>query len=151
MSDYADILAQINEALESFVALLGRESELLDDHPVDIETLLNVCERKGTATMRLDQLDRARRAVLEQQGFTPDRTGSDLYAREHDLDDSWQRLIELTETASQRNRLNGFTIERRLDFHNRALEFLQNAAGMTMYGPNGRQRNLRGSSTYLCG
>lgn len=151
MNDYAGILTQIDEALARFIELLDEEARLLETQPVDIEALLRICEQKGTSTVRLDQLERARAAFLEQQGVGTDRASGDRYAIDNGVNDLWQRLLLQTESASQRNRLNGFTIGRRLDFHNRALSFLQAAAGMTLYGPNGRQRSMSGNSTYLCG
>lgn len=151
MNDYADILTRIDEALVNFIELLDEEARLLESQPVDIEALLRTCEQKGTATVRLDQLEHARAAFLEQQGVGADRASGDRYALDNDVNDLWQRLLLQTEAASQRNRHNGFVIGRKLDFHNRALSFLQNAAGMTLYGPNGRQRGMGGTSTYLCG
>ncbi|WP_456267403.1 flagellar protein FlgN [Kushneria sp. AK178] len=151
MNDYANILNQIDEALGRFIELLDHEAELLERHPVDIEALLQTCEHKGSAMVRLDQLERARSALLESRGLNTDRATGDRVAIKLELNELWQRVIERTEAAAQRNRLNGFVIGRRLDFHSRALNFLQTAAGMTMYGPNGRQHHLGRSSTHLVG
>ena len=151
MNDYANILNQIDEALGRFIDLLDHEAEILDSHPVDIEALLQTCEHKGTSMVRLDQLERARSALLESRGLGADRATSDRAAIKLELNELWQRIIQRTEAAAQRNRLNGFVIGRRLDFHSRALNFLQTAAGMTMYGPNGRQHNIGRSSTHLMG
>lgn len=151
MNDYAGILTQIDEALVRFIELLDEEARLLEAQPVDIEALLRVCEHKGTSTVRLDQLERARANFLKQQEIGADRASGDRYALEAGVNDLWQRVLLQTEAASQRNRHNGFIIARKLDFHNRALNFLQTAAGMTLYGRNGRQRGMGGTSTYLCG
>jgi len=91
---------------------------------------------------RLSELSLQRERCLQALGYGTGRPGM-LTAVEHDprLRPIWEDLVKHATQARSRNVTNGMLVRTRLDYNQRALNVLRDAAGLTpaaVYGPDGR-------------
>lgn len=147
-NEFIDCLNQQHETVTHFVTLLAEEQTLLSASPVDADGLFAVIERKKECAATLEALERRRHDILMANGYSPDRRGAEAYARTLGCDAQWQAFIAAVSQAQTHNRVNGLSIQTRLEFHQRALQFLQSAAGVSLYGPNGQTSGLSNKSIY---
>ncbi|TKD38214.1 flagella synthesis protein FlgN [Azotobacter chroococcum] len=98
----------------------------------------------------LEHLESQRSNAQIKLGYGAGRRGAEQAAREAGCLPAWQQLLELASHAQLLNRLNGDAIRTRLGHNQRILNFLHEAAGHSLYGPDGRSRrsgSLSGLST----
>jgi flagella synthesis protein FlgN len=140
--DIAGLLSQELRALESFIALLGREQALLAAGTG--EGLTALAADKSQAALELGQLAAARDQELARMHLPTGRAGMDAWT----LTDAgtasqakWDRLLALAAEARALNESNGRVIALQLKHNQQALAVLMAAADQTAtYGPDGQPR-----------
>jgi flagella synthesis protein FlgN len=140
--DIAGLLLRELRALESFIALLGREQALLAAGTS--EGLTALAADKSQAAVELGQLAAARDQELARMHLPTGRAGMDAWT----LTDAgaasqamWDRLLALAAEARALNVSNGRVIALQLQHNQQALSVLMAAADQTAtYGPDGQPR-----------
>ncbi len=128
-------------ALESFVALLRREQDLLAAG--DTERLLSLIEDKNALANRLAALAQAREAHLGRGGFPAGREGMEGWLARHGTPAqraTWAALLKLAAEARALNETNGKLIGLHMRHNQQAFAALMSATDRAMtYGPDGQQ------------
>lgn len=132
------------EATRNFIEILRREQLALKQAEVSI--LLPLAQEKAQQAQHLAQLSEARRRWLFTHGHATDRSGVESGLRNFpDAAKAWQELVQLAETASQLNRINGNLVGQRLRYNQQAIAALQEATHFTgVYGCNGHTQPFSG-------
>lgn len=138
--DPATCITRECDATRDFIDLLKREQHALQQ--ADVSLLPPLEKEKAQQAQQLARLADARHRWLAKLGHTQDRLGI-----ERGLEtcpaaaDAWRELLQLAETASQLNKINGILIHQRLRYNQQALSVLQAATrGTGLYGSDGQPR-----------
>lgn len=130
--------------MEELVALLGSERQLLADGRVDGEALARIAADKQQHLSAIDRFESQRRQAQDRLGYGSDRAGAERAAREAGCLPQWQAIDSLARDAARLNRVNGELVHMRLEHNQRMLNFLREAAGSSLYGPDGHSRRHSG-------
>lgn len=143
-------LAIQQQTLQRFVELIEEERRALTEANVDGQHLSDLAAAKQALLGELEHLESKRSNAQIKLGYGAGRRGAEQAARDAGCLPAWQQLLELASHAQLQNRLNGDAIRTRLGHNQRILNFLHEAAGHSLYGPDGRSRrsgSLSGLST----
>ena len=142
-------LASITEerdATRNFIDVLEREQDALKQ--ADVSLLLPLAKEKTHQAQQLARLADARNQWLAKLGYPRDRSGMERGLKDCGLPgaaDAWQDLLQLAETASQLNKVNGILIAQRLRYNHQALAVLQAATHSAgLYGADGQPQLFSG-------
>ncbi|MBA4141792.1 MAG: flagellar protein FlgN [Nitrosospira sp.] len=133
-------------ATYDFIDILRREQHALRQS--DVSLLLPLAQEKARQTQQLAQLAAARKSWLGTLSPSPDRAGRNMERGLRNFPgaaEAWEELLEVAETASQLNKINGSLVGQRLRYTRQALSVLQaipQDAGL--YGPNGHSQAFSG-------
>ena len=123
----------------NFIDLLEREQRAL--RQADVSSLLTLAKKSAEA-QQLIQLADVRNRWLVTLGYTRDRNGMEQGLQSCDSPgaaDAWRELLQMAETASQLNKINGILIGQRLRYNQQALSVLQAATRSAgLYGADGQ-------------
>ncbi|GAB3390867.1 flagella synthesis protein FlgN [Azotobacter armeniacus] len=133
-------LATQQQTLRRFIGLLEEEQQALIKADIDGRRLTGLATTKQTLLAELEHLENQRSNAQIKLGYGAGRRGAEQAALDAGCLPAWQRLLELATHAQLLNRLNGDTIRNRLGHNQRILNFLHEAAGHSLYGPDGRSR-----------
>lgn len=134
-----DVLAREQAALDRFIDLLQQEQTALVDANVD--DLQRISEDKQKQSEQLNDLARQRMALLQGAGFATDRAGVQAWLAQQSpaVQDIWQKLLDSAQAAQHLNQTNGTLIQTHLEFNQRALIALMQAANVAnVYGEDGQ-------------
>lgn len=133
-------IARERDATRDFIDVLEREQHALQQ--ADVALLPSLEKEKAQQAQQLAQLAEARNQWLAKLGYTRDRTGMERGLETFPAAaEAWQELLQLAETASQLNKINGILINQRLRYNQQALSVLQAATrGTGLYGADGQPR-----------
>ncbi len=136
-----------HDAALEFIDLLRREQHAL--HHADGSLLLPLAMEKSRQAQQLAQLADARNRWLGMLGYPQDRTGMERGLQDcPDAADAWQKLLQLAETASQLNKINGILVAQRLRYNQQRLSALQSATHSArsagLYGSDGQPQPFSG-------
>ena len=124
----------------NFIDLLEREQRAL--RQADVSSLLTLAKEKAQQAQQLIQLADVRNRWLVTLGCTRDRSGMEQGLQscaDAGAADAWRELLQLAETASQLNKINGILIGQRLRYNQQALSVLQAATRSAgLYGADGQ-------------
>ncbi|TRW48801.1 flagellar protein FlgN [Aliidiomarina halalkaliphila] len=138
------LLEQQQHRLESLLSLLQREQSLLGEGAIDGDQLGELAKAKQKLFVELEKAESSRRSVQTRLGYDLDTQGSQKAAADAGCASHWQRMLELTEQVAHLNSLNGELIAHRLQHNQHMLNLLRDAAGSSLYGPDGQaQKNRR--------
>lgn len=133
--------------LREFIAILGREQELLTS--ADIDALMPLIDTKTGMANTLTALSRGRDDCLARIGLPGSRAGMEAWLKESGNDQQrrgWQDLLQLAATARAINETNGKLINLHAQRNQQAFAALMSAANRAMtYGPDGQQQPGFGS------
>lgn len=135
--------------LQQLIDLLEQERLALSVAKVDGERLAALAEAKQARLEELDRLESQRHSAQIRLGYGEGNQGAERAAADAGCLPAWQRLRELALRAKQLNQFNGDNIGNRMAHNQRILNFLHEAAGHSLYGPDGRSR--RGTLSGLSG
>ena len=125
---------------QNFIDLLEREQRAL--RQADVSSLLTLAREKAEQAQQLIRLADVRNRWLVTLGYTRDRNGMEQGLQSCDSPgaaDAWRELLQLAETASQLNKINGILIGQRLRYNQQALSVLQAATRSAgLYGADGQ-------------
>ncbi|GAB2798487.1 hypothetical protein GCM10027040_26490 [Halomonas shantousis] len=138
--NYRDCLTRQKAALETFVALLDEEHLQLAQGRIDGESLSRLAVDKQRIAAEMEEQEHARLAAQRAAGYGDGQRGAERAAQANACHDDWQAMRTLAEQARQKNRMNGLVIQLRLEHNQRTINFLSEAAGSALYGPNGQSR-----------
>jgi flagella synthesis protein FlgN len=132
------------EATRTFIEILRREQSALRQAEVSI--LLPLAQEKAHQAQQLAQLSEARRRWLVMHDHPTDRSGVENGLRNFPgAAKAWQELVQLAETASQLNKINGNLVGQRLRYNQQAIAALQEATHSTgVYGCDGHAQPFSG-------
>ncbi|RXE48431.1 flagella synthesis protein FlgN [Chromohalobacter israelensis] len=136
----AETLDRQLDAMQRFVTLLREERQSLTQGEIDGPELERLAEAKSQVAAELETLDAQRRDVMHELGHGESRQSAERAASEAQRLDSWHQLRTIGEEARQLNRINGLLAMNRMEQNQRMLNFLKEAAGSTLYEPDGRSR-----------
>lgn len=144
----ANHLQRQQQCLDALCETLREETAALAKAQVDGNELAGLAETKQRLFRELDALESQRRQAQTRLGYAEGRAGARQAAEEADCLDAWLTLMALAERVRQLNATNGSLIRERMRQNQQMLDFLREAAGKPLYGPNGqaRQRDSRVSS-----
>lgn len=124
----------------NFIDLLEREQRAL--RQADVSSLLTLAKEKAQQAQQLVQIADVRNRWLVALGCTRDRSGMEQGLQScagAGAADAWRELLQLAETASQLNKINGILIGQRLRYNQQALSVLQAATRSAgLYGADGQ-------------
>lgn len=133
-------LARQRHHLEEFIVLLEAERESLTEGQIDGQRMTQQAEEKQAQLTLLDNLEKQRQTAQRKLGYGEGRRGAEQAALDAGCLDDWQAFRELTTHAKQLNQLNGAMISSRMTQNQHILDFLNDAAGKSLYGPDGQSR-----------
>ncbi|MBC3880150.1 flagellar protein FlgN [Undibacterium sp. LX40W] len=139
----ANIVAQEVELMSALVQLLKKEEEVLvDNTPDKLETIVL---EKNTLLTQIIALEKNRNSSLSQSGLSPDAEGMNLLfsqlSTSSDVQNNWERLLNLSSAAKENNRTNGILINRHMVRNQTTLNILQqNDQTASVYGADGQSR-----------
>lgn len=148
MSLAKHLLTQQN-ALKEFIELLEQEQRVISTAEIDGQRLVEIAERKGLVLQDIERLEITRTRAQARLGYPDGRVGAERAAQDAHCSDIWQTLLDLMERSQLLNEVNGRIIKMRMEQNQRILNFLSEAAGQSLYGPNGqaRRKSLSGLSS----
>lgn len=135
------LIGEQQACLEQTLRALEVERECLKSGQVDGSSLAETADRKQSWLSRLEQLETQRREAQLAAGYGEGRHGAQRFAESLDAGSQWAQIVLLAQQVQQINRLNGFIISQRLEHNQRAIDFLNQAIGGSVYGPNGQSRH----------
>jgi flagella synthesis protein FlgN len=146
--DPATRIAAECDATQDFIRLLQREQGILREK--DVSELLALSREKGSQAQRLVELAGERNRWIESLGCSHDHAGMERALQGHpEAAEAWSQLLQLAQTASELNKINGILINQRLRYNTQALAALQGpvqSAGLAgLYGADGQPRLFKGS------
>ncbi len=140
----AEHLERHRARLEALLGLLEEERRLLSDGGVDGDGLARVAQAKQTHFAELERFEARRRQVQRQLGYEDNRAGDERAAVDAGCAPLWRAILEHAGQVARLNRTNGVLIGIRLAHNQRMLNFIQEAAGKGLYGPDGQARAAGG-------
>ena len=143
-------VAREHDAALDFIDILRREQHAL--HHTDGSLLLALAMEKSRQAQQLAQLADARNRWLAMLGYPQDRMGMERSLQDcpdaAGAADTWQKLLQLAETASQLNKINGILVAQRLRYTQQRLSALQSATHSArsagLYGSDGQPQPFSG-------
>ncbi|RUO35840.1 flagella synthesis protein FlgN [Aliidiomarina sanyensis] len=137
------LLGQQQNRLESLITLLQREQSLLSEGSVDGAELRHVADQKHALFSELESSEAARRSVQQRLGYPLTPEGALQAATDAHCAEQWDTTLAMTEQVAQLNALNGELIQHRLQHNQHMLNLLRDAAGSSLYGPDGQANKQR--------
>ncbi|WP_194756486.1 flagella synthesis protein FlgN [Aliidiomarina indica] len=137
------LLEQQHHRLESLLSLLQREQSLLGEGSIDGDKLGELAKAKQSLFSELEKAEASRRNVQTRLGYSLDTSGSEKAAADAGCASHWRKMLELTEQVAHLNNLNGELIAHRLQHNQHMLNLLRDAAGSSLYGPDGQAEKHR--------
>lgn len=132
------------QRLEQLNALLTEEQIALGEGQVDGERLARLAADKQVLLVRLEEFETQRRLVQLRLGYGQDMAGAEQAAQDAGCLPQWHTLLETTRRTARLNKLNGILIQQRLQHNQRMLNFLNEATGQSLYGPDGQPHKSGG-------
>ena len=135
-------------ALQQFISILEEEQKLLIGG--DADAVLPLIDKKTGLITELGSAGQKREAALRELGIEIDKDAMEAWFAKVPpaLQQRWQQLLELAQTANRLNNTNGQLINTRLQYNQQALSVLMNASGSIgddTYGPDGHKATGSGS------
>lgn len=142
-------LGRQKQRLDALAELLDDEREALSVGQIDGQALNEIAARKQAVLNELDRLEGQRRTAQRTLGYADDLSGAKQAAMDAGALGAWTQMRERAEQVRELNERNGSLLRMRLSHNQRTLDFLHEAAGKTLYGPNGQshRRGLSGLSS----
>ena len=140
----AEHLERHRARLDALTALLDEERQLLRDGGVDGDGLGRVAQAKQQHFQALERFETQRRQVQRRLGYDDDRAGDARAAADAGCTALWEAIRERADQVARLNRTNGVLIGIRLEHNQRMLNFIEEAAGKGLYGPDGQARAAGG-------
>jgi len=140
----AEHLERHRARLDALIDLLDDERRLLGDGAVDGDGLARVAQAKQEQFQALERVEPQRRQVQRRLGYDDDRAGDARAAADAGCTALWASIRERADQAARLNRTNGVLIGIRLEHNQRMLNFIEEAAGKGLYGPDGQARAAGG-------
>lgn len=117
-------ISRERDATRDFIDILRREQVALQQPGTPL--LLAIASEKAHHAQQLAQLSDARNYWLRKLGYTQDHIGMERGLRDCPAAvDAWEELLQLAETASQLNKINGILVGQRLRYTQQAISVLQ--------------------------
>ncbi|WP_192036486.1 flagellar protein FlgN [Halomonas sp. YLGW01] len=135
-----DHLSQQHRRLEALETLLEQERQTLCQGRVDGERLSHLATDKQALLAQIERFETQRSQAQQRLGYEPGLTGAARAAEDAGCLPIWQTLLDTAQRTARLNRLNGDMIRQRLEQNQRMLNALREAAGNSLYGPNGQTR-----------
>lgn len=136
----AQHLGRQRSHLEAFITLLESERRTLSEGQIDGRQLAEQAQEKQAHISRLEALEAQRLAAQRKLGYGEGRRGAEAAARDAGCLEAWLEFRQRALHAKQLNQLNGVLVGSRLAQNQRILDFLNEAAGKALYGPDGQSR-----------
>lgn len=140
----AEHLERHRARLDALTDLLDEERQLLRDGGVDGAGLGQVAQAKQQHFQALERFETQRRQVQRRLGYDDDRAGDARAAADAGCTALWEAIRERADQVARLNRTNGVLIGIRLEHNQRMLNFIEEAAGKGLYGPDGQARAAGG-------
>ncbi len=137
----ATLLTEQQRLLEGFLATLDEERKCLCDGVIDGARMSAIAETKQATLEEMETIEQARRERQQADGFGSGAQGAERLAKAHGAEDQWYVIRELAAEVRHQNLLNGHIISQRLEYNQRAIDFLNRAVGGSVYGPNGQSQH----------
>lgn len=131
-------LAVQQQRLQQLIQLLTEEQAALSQAQVDGKQLANIAADKEKLFTQLESFEVQRQQVQNKLGYSVGMAGAELAALDAHCLPLWHALLESAQRVAQLNQLNGELIKQRIEYNQRMLNFLHEAAGQSLYGPDGQ-------------
>lgn len=132
------------QRLEQLTRLLTDEQQALSQARVDGPLLSQLATEKQALLTLLESAESQRRQAQLRLGYGQDLAGAEQAARDAGCLPLWHSLQERAQRIARLNSLNGSLISHRLRHNQRMLNVLNEAAGQSLYGPDGQARKNGG-------
>lgn len=126
--------------LQQFAHMLNQERQLLTEAEVKGQDLADLAAAKQTTLAQLERMEQQRSAAQSKLGYSDGLSGAEQAAMDAGCLPIWQHILDLAEQVKVLNQFNGDTIMRRMSHNQRLLNFLHEAAGHSLYGPDGQAK-----------
>nr|WP_299239913.1 flagellar protein FlgN [uncultured Halomonas sp.] len=136
----AQHIARQHKHLDDFIELLEAERESLSSAQIDGRQLSEQARRKQALIQQLERLETQRLVAQRKLGYGEGHQGAETAAADANCLETWLEFRQRAQQAKQLNQFNGLLIGARMKQNQRILDFLRNAAGQALYGPDGQSR-----------
>lgn len=130
--------------LQQLQELLQEERRSLLEGRVDGARLSQLAKEKRQLLAELEKSEQQRRLALRRLGYSNDRAGDERATADAGCQPLWRAIRECAGGAAELNRGNGALIDIRVEQNRHLLNFLEEAAGRDLYGPDGRAHGRTG-------
>ena len=140
---------EIEGATELLLVLQEEQNQLLTR---SIDALEPLVGKKAELVAQLSQYTRDRQALLKKSGYDANLAGMTAWlenAQNQELDatqlkEDWNKLVSLSQSAKELNRLNGLLISSHMARNQQALAILHGSHHQNtgMYGPDGHPSRI---------
>ncbi len=142
-TELMELLNRTHEKLIEMSDLLDAESQSLQSR--DIEGIMSVANQKRELADSLNALTARQRSLLEQLGFSADRSGMeaclgqlDSVAGEDSPQERWLALLKITSECHHQNEVNGSFVGLLERYVEASLDLIAGSPSLTeTYGPKG--------------
>lgn len=132
-------------AMQSLSQLLDEEQQVLVDN--ESEKLEAITPNKNQLLTTVFELEKKRSELLLKTGYSNDADGMRQFLAtitgSQSLENAWQNLLDISNKAQEKNRINGQLINRHLSKNQAALNILHSGSGHqagSMYGADGQSK-----------
>lgn len=136
-------LERQRQRIASLEALLNDERQALFAGRVDGELLNRIAADKQEVLAQVERFETQRSQVQQRLGYDAGLEGAASAASDAGCLPVWQALLEDAQRTARLNAINGDMIRQRLEQNQRMLNALREAAGNSLYGPNGQSEPRR--------
>lgn len=133
-------LERQRQRIASLETLLNRERQALFEGRVDGELLNRIATDKQAMLEQVERFETQRSQAQQRLGYDAGLAGASRAAADAGCLSTWQALLEDAQRTARLNAVNGDMIRQRLEQNQRMLNALREAAGNSLYGPNGQTR-----------
>ena len=134
----SQLLTEQQRRLDTLIALLEQERELLAAADIDGQALKDIAKHKGERLQQLEATETLRQSVQRRLGYAEGLEGASQAAQDAGCQQEWEQTLERTRKAHRLNTLNGQLVSLRMSQNKRLLDFIHDAAEKTVYGASGR-------------
>ena len=136
-------LERQRQRIASLEALLNDERQALFEGRVDGELLNRIAADKQEMLTQIERFETQRSQAQQRLGYGAGLEGAARAASDAGCLPIWQALLEDAQRTARLNAINGGMIRQRLEQNQRMLNALREAAGNSLYGPNGQSEPRR--------
>lgn len=138
-----NFLSKEKELLLSFVSLLEQERDIMTSPSTQGENVIELANKKQDIVSELNLMENMRVSIQKKLGYPDGLTGARQAAEADNCTGLWDDIVNIAYRAKQLNESNGEFVRLKLEQNQRMVNFLRDANGESVYGPDGKTQRKK--------